>query len=116
MKTINRSLAILRPKQPFIDWINSSSPDVPPMTLEAVNDDCNAILIPEYNTDQDAKAFIKSRCSEIFETELSGWITDEDMWPKNRTFKMFKKWFDVELHSMVFDLGKYEIMADDYDF
>lgn len=81
-----------------------------------MNDDCHAILIPEYNTDEEAIAHIKSRHSEIFDAELSGWITYENLWPENRSFKMFIKWFDIELYSMVFDIGKYEIMADDYEF
>ncbi len=31
-------------------------------------------------------------------------LQDEKLQPKNRNFKMFKKWFDVEIHSMVIDL------------
>jgi hypothetical protein len=27
MKTLNRSIAILKPKQPYIDWINSTAPE-----------------------------------------------------------------------------------------
>jgi hypothetical protein len=44
-------------------------------------------------------------CRFIFENELSGWNMDKRTWPKKRGFKSFLKWFEVERHSMVFDLG-----------
>ncbi len=43
-------------------------------------------------------------CIPIFENELYGWHTDEAAWPKGRDFAMFKKWFEIELHSVVEDL------------
>lgn len=35
---------------------------------------------------------------------LSAWVTDEDLWPKNRTFAMFGEWFDVQTYSMIADI------------
>jgi len=34
---------------------------------------------------------------------LQNWHLDSTFWPKDRTLKMFKEWFTVELHSIVFD-------------
>ncbi len=47
----------------------------------------------------------------IFEQELMGWCTDPQTYPSPRTFEMFRKWFDVEFHSMVFDLIDDESIA-----
>jgi hypothetical protein len=48
--------------------------------------------------------------------ELSGWSIDENLWPKKRTFKIFREWFEIEPHSMVFDSGDDEIEIDDDEF
>jgi hypothetical protein len=38
------------------------------------------------------------------------------MWPENKTYKMFQEWFDVEFHSMVFDLLQSDIEKEPYDY
>ena len=52
---INRSLAIIKPKQPFADWANQL-PDAKWKTvIKDLQDDCTAFLIPEHDSDSDAK-------------------------------------------------------------
>ena len=36
---------------------------------------------------------------------LGSWMLDEAVWPAKRTRAMFEKWFDVSIHSMVFDFA-----------
>ena len=48
----------------------------------------------------------------MFEEELNSWYTDPDMWPKDLSFKTFKKFFTVHVSTMVFDLGKGMIIKD----
>ena len=40
------------------------------------------------------------------EEMLLGSVNDPSLWPKDLTFRDFKKWFDVQLVEMVFDAGK----------
>lgn len=40
----------------------------------------------------------------LFQQELEGWWSDETAWPKERNLKMFLDWFEVEFHSLIFDL------------
>jgi len=47
MSEINRSLIILRPKQPFLDWACSLDDDSNDLTIENLNEDSTAYLIPE---------------------------------------------------------------------
>ena len=49
----------------------------------------------------------------LFEEQLAGWHTDEAAWPSNRTFKMFREWFVIELHSLIIDLCDYPVLNDD---
>lgn len=99
-----KSIAIIKPKQPFVDWANQlSSSKEAQVTLDTFKDDNTAILIPPYDDETEARRYISKYCEELFEQELYGWCTNEDRWPKNRTKKMFWQWFAVEFHSMVYD-------------
>ena len=110
MQSINRTAVIIRPKQPFIDWLNSIPDDSFNFTLEQISKENLTFLIPEYDDPTNSLAYIKRIYSDIFEFELFGWITTEELWPKKRTWKIFREWFDVEINSEVFDLvdGKIE--------
>ena len=51
--------------------------------------------------------------AEVFERELFGWCTDESLWPKRRTFALFKAWFTAEMHSIVEDVSSTPLFDDD---
>ena len=110
MESINRTAVVIKPKQPFIDWINSIPDENIDFTLEQISADNITFLVPGHDDPRDSRAYIKKIYSDIFEFELFGWITTEELWPKNRTWKMFQEWFDIEINSEVFDLvdGKIE--------
>jgi hypothetical protein len=100
----------VRPKQPFLDWavrLDDSG------LLPDVSGEQTAYLVPEFEDDAEAQRVLKRVCAEVFERELFGWHTDESAWPKNRTLAMFRRWFEIELHSVVEDLCAYEIVADE---
>ena len=40
----------------------------------------------------------------LFEVMLNAWVTDPELWPSGRTWKMFQRWFDYETYSMVEDV------------
>jgi hypothetical protein len=102
MQFINRAVAIIKPKQPFLDWVNSTDPDTK-LTLEQVRSDPLCILIPDFDSPSEAKAFIKSNYAEIWEWQLYAYWTDGTTYPKHRPFEKFKDWFDVEFCSEVID-------------
>ena len=107
---INRGVVIVRPAQPYLEWAATldDSGIVPDEAGE-----CTVYLIPHYDDDGEAWELLSKVYEEIFENELWGWHTDEAGWPKQRTFTMFKEWFDVEFHSVVQDLCEYEIVEED---
>ena len=47
--------------------------------------------------------YIKLNYSGIFLNELSAWYTDPQMYPK-MTYSMFLEWFEVSVHTMIFDM------------
>ena len=51
----------------------------------------------------------------IFCRELEGWHTDEEAWPQDRSFKVFKQWFDIQHYEIVTDVGRGPIENDDQE-
>jgi hypothetical protein len=115
MFIINRSVAIIKPKQPFVDWANSIV-DEEQYSVSDFSTDCSVILLPVTDSDEDAEDFIKDVFKDVFEMELSSWVVDDEMWPEKITYEMFLDWFEVDYHSMVFDSLKDDIEKETYDF
>lgn len=111
---INRAAIILKYKEPFVRWINASDPfpDDQGISIEEANEDRTVYLI----SDEDAESYdkwIDSNYKALFENELFNWYTEETLWPKKRTKKMFDEWFRIEFHSVLIDTVGYEIFDDE---
>jgi hypothetical protein len=114
MYLINRAVAIIKPKQPLVDWINGYPGAEGLVTLGQAREDCTVILLPEYYTEDEAYSFIEEICSELFEIELHSWYVDENYWPTNRDYQTFMDWFEIEIHSMVLDPFEEEIEKEEF--
>ena len=109
---INRGSVLVRPKQAYIDW--AAQLDDTGVVPGAENER-TVYLIPEYNDDFEAMEILAEGFDMIFQLELGGWHADEDKWPGNRTFAMFREWFSIEFNSVVEDLCKYELTDEDFE-
>lgn len=109
---INRAALIVKLKKPFIDWLvfTSKEFDGPEHEMRPGEvptegfDSKHVYLIPAYDDTDKYEKFVKKHYIEIFEHELSGWYTDPQMWPQDRTWKVFKEWFDYEIQTMIYDM------------
>jgi hypothetical protein len=108
MNHINRAAIIIKPKHPFLGWVNSE-PGQEPLSLEQITEENTTFLIPEIDTLDQGRRSVKQYYNEIFAYSLFGWNTDQKTWPKDRTYKMFTEWFNVEINSEVIDLVEDEI-------
>jgi hypothetical protein len=115
MREVNRGLIVLKPKQPFLDWIKSVDDHQLDLSLNYLHDDASAYLIPEWEDDSDHEEILNWCAKYLFEVELWGWYTDESLWPKKRDLETFRAWFDVEFHSLVFDVSEDRLEHIDYD-
>jgi hypothetical protein len=115
---INRAAVLLRYKSPVVKWINEADPcdDDPDISLESANKERIIYLIPDEDADSpDAlDAWINSNYKALFENELVGWFTDENLWPEKRDLDLFHEWFDVEYHSIVVDTAGLPIEDDKF--
>ena len=107
--SIDRNAIIVKPKKPFFDWLNSVIKEKEPITI---NDENNIYLIREMDSNEEILKWIKRNFNMIFVNELNDWYSDEETWPKRRTYKMFSEWFDVEICSMVLDIEDYPVTKD----
>ena len=107
--TINRFAVILLPTEACLKWINSCSNDNP-VTLADAQKEPAGYLIPEGKAEPET--YICRHFKAMFEEELNSWYTDPDLWPKDRSFKTFKKFFTTYVSTEVFDLGKGMIVKE----
>jgi hypothetical protein len=74
------------------------------MSLEEINEDRTAYLVPEFEDDKQRERVLRKFFTMIFEDQLADWWTREEDWPQQRDLRTFKKWFDLQFHSVVEDL------------
>jgi hypothetical protein len=100
---VNRGLVIATAKEPFREWL-LSLPDPTDVSLEEINEDRTAYLIPEFEDDAQRDRILRKFFIAIFEDQLADWWTREEDWPQKRGLRTFKKWFDLQFHAVVEDL------------
>lgn len=114
MYSINRQVAVIKPKTPYVDCINPLPDMDEQMSIEDLRTDCTAILLPHLDHDKASLKFIKSKYTKIVELELDRWSADKSAWPKKRNYPVFLEWLDIEFHSEVLDFLEGEIEKEEY--
>ena len=94
MDAINQSAVIVMPAQPFLDWLRQADPTSAELSLEDLRREPTIYLLPEYATEEEARAYLKEFCSEIFEEQLDGWYRVPSAWPVDRDFDTVIRWFE----------------------
>ena len=107
---VNRAAVVLEPAQAYLEWARECPDASPDLTLEELDEEGTVYLIPE--TDAAPENWLSRNFIAMFENELNAWYTDRDFWPKNCSFKSFKKFFKVRFCSIVLDLGKGSLEKD----
>ncbi len=113
MNEVNRGAIVLKPKELFLNWVNSTDDEGVVLTLGEISRDCTAYLTPEIEDDDELREFLEQNYDLLFEQELVGWVQDEVLWPATHDLPTFLEWFDVEFHSMVLDIAEGELAVVD---
>lgn len=101
---VNRAAVVLEPAQAYLEWARECPEALSELTFGDLGEEGTVYLIPE--TSVDPESWLRRNFIAMFEHELGAWYTDQAFWPKDRSFKAFKKFFKVRFCSMVLDLGK----------
>ncbi len=105
MGVLNRSAAVIKPRQPYLDWAKrDDTTGVAELVFETLRREPHVYLVPEHEDAESEQAVLEKYWPHLFEAMLAGWLTDERQWPKQRTRTMFQEWFDVQMCSVVEDL------------
>ena len=114
MRMINRTAVVIKPRQPFLDWLNNT-PELnlsAPVTMDELLEDCDTILLPETYSLQDALDLLDPLKPDLFAVQLDEWLRDPSAWPQERSAEAFDQWFALEVHSMVLDLVEEPILRE----
>ena len=109
MEAINRAAVVVKPRQPFLDWLNQVDPTSQNLTLSDIQREPKIYLVPEYVYEHEVLTFLSEKVAQIFEEHLDGWYRVPEAWPAVRDMKTFQQWFEYSIHSQVVDLCDYLI-------
>ena len=74
--TLNRSALVVKPRQPFLDWLHAAEATSSDLTLQELVLEPAIYLIPECDTLQEVADELHELCEQIFVEQLAGWFND----------------------------------------
>jgi hypothetical protein len=111
--TINRYAVILVPTEACFEWVKSCPDYMDDSPLGQAEREPTVYLVPDAKDAPDD--YIRHHFKAMFEEELNSWYTDPGMWPEDLSYETFKKFFTIQVTTMVYDLGKGPIEKEDGD-
>lgn len=94
-----RTALVIVPNEAFLGWLKQRVvPD-----LFANNEKGTVYLIPEMDNAKEVEKWLKKNFKTILAKELDGLVAMKD-WPQKTTYKLFREWFSVKIHSRIIDL------------
>lgn len=104
MWTVNRSVLVVRPRQPYLDWVHSLDEEGKKFKLDDLRRDCTSYLVPELLDEPQKDEILRRIYKDVFEHELWAWMRDPAVWPRKRDLATFKAWIEVEFCSVTLDV------------
>ena len=98
----NRGVIQLVPTQLYEDWFNYTRNDginYPIDNIESIS-----FLIHDFDTRMEFNDWLESKFQLLFEIRLNYACLDKSQWPENRTFSVFKSYFDIIHSDLILDL------------
>jgi hypothetical protein len=107
---INRCAIVLEPTRAYLEWAKASPEGDHELTFEDIGKEGTVYLMPVVDAEPDA--WLNRNYEAMFKHELDAWCRDDALWPRDRSFDAFKKFFEVRFCSIVLDMGQDEIQKD----
>ncbi|MGO9261813.1 MAG: hypothetical protein ACLQU1_36755 [Bryobacteraceae bacterium] len=92
MIAINRTAIVVKPSQPFLDWLRRADPTSGDLSLEDLQRDPAVYLLPECENEEEVRENLQEVCGRIFEEQLDIWYRVPSSWPKRRGLDVFEHW------------------------
>lgn len=98
----NRSLVNLYPTKIYLDWLNyirGSNVSLGLNDIEPIS-----FLINDFDDISEFEYWMPKNFHLMFEIRLNYSCVDKSLWPEDRTFYVFKRWFDVRFSNLILDM------------
>jgi hypothetical protein len=107
--SVRRTAIVIKPKQPFLDWLIKIDQENDSIDIK---EDQDVYLLPVFDEMKQMENWLKKNFDQIFCDQMNNWYITEDLWVQNRTLKLFKEWFDYSFHTTVLDFLDEPIQKD----
>jgi hypothetical protein len=98
----NRSVVNIYPTKLYVDWFNYVTNNGINYSIDKL--ESISFLINDFDTRMEFNDWLESNFKLLFDIRLSYSCTDKTKWPENRTFPVFKSWFDINHSNLILDL------------
>jgi hypothetical protein len=115
MRVLNRTAVTIVGAQPYVDWMRGRERDADKglLTVARTKSYGSAFLLPEFEVEDELLEWVEDNYSWLFEFQLAAWTEDEAAWPRSRDLATFRRWFRVEVHSVVVDVPDEDLEGDE---
>ncbi len=104
---VDRIAVIVRPLDPFKDWINSIYPDKDTSPFIRTN----TYL---FHRDRVMENFLETQYHKIVENHLQNFMIEKSIWPEIKNYDTFSKWFAVEISVLVYDMEELPVSKGEF--
>lgn len=113
LQPIPRMAIVLKPLKPMHKWVRSL-PEHRRVTWQEVQQAGVVILVPFFEGQNEFEAYMVENIADWISTLFSVWAEDSDLWPQEvfSPDAELGKWFDMDLHPLVFDAALGDAIDD----
>lgn len=106
---LNRSAAVIGAEPVFLEWLQTTGLSAESIRQRAGTADRRVYLIPACADLDEGDEVVSDLFQEIFLRELRAWQADASRWPDTSDFKLFTRWFTVDVVPFVDDIGRGQV-------
>lgn len=110
---LNRSAAVIGPEPIFLEWLRTTGVSADSIRDKRLVADRRVYLLPACATLDEGEEVIEDLFQEIFLRELRAWQVDANQWPETDDFRLFTRWFTVDIVPAVDDIGRGQLAEEE---
>ena len=110
---LNRSAVVIGPEPNFLEWLQTIGVSAESIQKKRILADRRVYLIPACANPDDGEEVVGDLFQEIFLRELQARQADASQWPDTGDFRLFSRWFTVEVVPEVDDIGRGQLAEEE---
>lgn len=105
MEPLTTTAIMLIPREPFYAWLREADLKTGEDTEQLFTQDYNIYLLPDMLRKQEIRDYVNLHYLDFFQNELNQWH-DQLFWPQTMDIEVFHQWFELRIHSQIFQHPK----------